>query len=120
MTVEVGDERAIRFLEGRGGPRVYATPCMVADMERNCGDLLRTHLDENEDSLGTYVCIRHLAATPMGMKVVHRARLRQIDGRRCIFEVEVHDDKEQVGAGEHHRMIVNLKKFADRVAAKHS
>ena len=71
-------------------------------------------------TVGILVNVRHLAATPMGMKVRVRAELAEVDGRRLVFRVEAHDELEKVGEGEHDRMIIDVEKFGERVRKKES
>jgi predicted thioesterase len=68
--------------------------------------------------VGVFVTLRHLAATPVGMKVRARATLRQVDGRRLRFAVSLFDERELIAEAEHERLIVDLKRFLDRVAQK--
>ncbi|MBI3629874.1 MAG: hypothetical protein HY217_09930 [Candidatus Rokubacteria bacterium] len=69
--------------------------------------------------MGTSVDIRHLAATPVGMKVRARAVLVETDGRRYLFDIEAWDEKEKVAEGRHERFVVaNLEKFLERAMKK--
>jgi fluoroacetyl-CoA thioesterase len=63
---------------------------------------------------------RHLAATPVGMRVSFRATLTARDGRRLVFRVEADDERERVGEGTHERFIVDMGRFLWRIAAKGS
>jgi predicted thioesterase len=54
------------------------------------------------------------------MKVRVRAELAEVDGRRLVFRVEAHDEVEKVGEGEHHRMIIDAKRFGEKVSKKGS
>ena len=67
--------------------RVYATPSLVRDMEHTCRNYLLDHVDDNEDSVGTFVNVEHLAATPLGMWVEITVKLTEVDGRRVAFEM---------------------------------
>ena len=40
------------------------------------------------------------------------------DGRRVEFRVEARDEKEKIGEGTHERAIINIAKFATRLAEK--
>jgi predicted thioesterase len=62
--------------------------------------------------------VRHLAPTPVGMKVVITAELLDVDGRRLTFEVQAHDAEEIVGEGIHQRYIIDVEKFAQGVSDK--
>jgi predicted thioesterase len=66
------------------------------------------------------VDIRHLPATPVGMRVTFRATLTERDGRRLLFRVEADDERERVGEGTHERFVVDMGRFMERIAAKHA
>jgi predicted thioesterase len=69
--------------------------------------------------VGTAVDVRHLAATPPGMRVRARAILRETDGHRYLFEVEAWDEVEKIAEGRHERfMVTDLARFLERTAAK--
>jgi fluoroacetyl-CoA thioesterase len=104
----LGDERA----------RVLSTPHMIAYMEWAARDALLPYLDPNEDSLGTLVNVRHLAATPVGMSVEFTATVTEVQGRRVLFRVEARDEKELVGEGAHERFIADVPRLIARLAAK--
>jgi predicted thioesterase len=69
-------------------------------------------------SLGTHLDVRHIAATPVGMKVKATARVTKVDGRTVSFEVSAHDEKDLIGDGLHERVVVNVEKFDQRVQRK--
>ncbi len=99
--------------------RVYSTPSMVLDIERTCKDLLEQHLDEGENSVGARVEIDHLGATLIDMWVDVHATVTEIDRRRVLFDVEVHDELgDKVGACKHTRYVVDLAKQKERLDAK--
>jgi fluoroacetyl-CoA thioesterase len=54
----------------------------------------------------------------MGMIVQARATLKEVDGRRLVFEVSAWDPVERVGEGTHERFIVNRERFEQRVRDK--
>lgn len=113
----VTPEVAIDFL-GADEARVLSTPHMIAYMEWSARNAIVPFLDENEDSVGTIVNIRHLAATPVGMAVRFTATVVEVDDRRVTFRVEAHDERELVGEGTHERFVVNIPKFIARLAGK--
>ncbi|MBR3008152.1 MAG: thioesterase, partial [Stomatobaculum sp.] len=61
---------------------------------------------------------RHLAPTPVGMKVTATAKLKKTEGRKMWFDIEVHDEKGLCGKGSHLRVKVNSKAMKDKGAAK--
>jgi predicted thioesterase len=113
----VTNEVAISFL-GMEGARVLSTPHMIGFMERTCRDTVLPLLDAGFDTVGTHVNVAHLAAAPMGMTVTFRAEVTGVNERRVEFRVEAWDEKEKIGEGTHERAIINVAKFATRLAAK--
>lgn len=117
QTLLVTSEVAIDFL-GLDGPRVLSTPHMIGYMERTCRDAVLPVLDPGHDTVGTHVNVSHLAAAPMGMVVTFRAEVTGVADRRIQFRVEAFDEKEKIGEGTHERAIINVAKFAARMAGK--
>ena len=113
----VTPEVTIDFL-GSDEARVLSTPHMIAYMEWTARNAIKPFLDENEDSVGTTVNIRHLAATPVGMSVRFTATVLEVEDRRVVFRVEARDEKEVVGDGTHERFVINVPKFIARLATK--
>ncbi len=104
---------------GNKGVMVYATPFVVCLMEDAAQAVLRPHLAPGAGTVGTTVDMKHLAATPVGMKVRAKATLLETDGKRCLFQIEVFDEVEKVAEGRHERFIVpNLEKFLERAMKK--
>jgi fluoroacetyl-CoA thioesterase len=115
----VANENAITFL-GADGPRVLSTPHMIGYMEMTCRNCVLPMLDAGHDTVGTQVNIAHLAAAPIGMMVTFKAEVTGVADRRVTFRVEAWDEKEKIGEGTHERAIINVAKFATRLAAKSS
>ena len=113
----VTTEVAITFL-GTEGPRVLSTPHMIGFMEMTCRNTVLPLLDAGYDTVGTHVNVAHLAASPIGMSVTFTAEVIRVDGRRVEFRVEARDEKEKIGEGTHERAIINIAKFATRLAQK--
>jgi predicted thioesterase len=113
----VTSEVAINFL-GLDGARVLSTPQMIGGMERTCRNAVLPLLDAGYDTVGTQVNVTHLAAAPMGMTVTFRAAVTAVNERRVTFRVDAWDEKEKIGEGTHERTIINVAKFATRLAAK--
>ena len=99
-------------------PPVFATPMMVLAMENAALNAVRGYLDAGESAVGTLVNVRHLAATPAGHQIVAEAEVTKVDGRRIEFKVNARDDTEEIGNGTHERMVVDLGRLTQRLAAK--
>jgi predicted thioesterase len=103
---------------GSGTVRVYATPALIALMERASVAALAKCLRAEQTSVGVEVNVKHLAATPVGMRVQARAEVIAIEGRRVTFKVEAWDTREKIGEGTHTRVIVDTARFVERVEQK--
>ena len=99
-------------------PNVFATGYLVGFVEWACMEALAPYLDEGERSVGTMINISHDAATPPGMEVTARVRCIEVNGKRTLWEVEVHDQVELIGKGTHERFTINMEKFTAKLKAK--
>ena len=115
--VVVADEHTAPFV-GSGKVRVLATPVMINLFEAAALACCEQHLPPGHQSLGIHLDVRHIAATPVGMRVTATAELVKIDGRALTFRVEAHDERELIGDGLHERVIVNVERFDQRVQKK--
>jgi fluoroacetyl-CoA thioesterase len=113
----VTSENAISFLENEGA-RVLSTPHMIGLMEWTCRNTVKPLLDEGFDTVGTHVNIAHLGAAPIGMTVTFTAEVIAVTDRRITFRVDATDEKGKIGEGTHERAIINVAKFAARMAEK--
>jgi predicted thioesterase len=75
-------------------------------------------LEPGYQSLGTHLDVRHIAATPVGMRVTAHAEVTRVEGRTVHFRVEARDERELIGDGTHERVVVNVAKFDQRVQRK--
>jgi len=115
--IVVREENTARHL-GSGNVAVLATPEMIRLMEKAAVAAVDHLLPEGRHTVGVTVDVRHLAATPVGMKVQARAELIAVEGRKLTFRVEAFDETEKIGEGEHKRVIIDLERFEKRVEAK--
>lgn len=103
---------------GSGSLEVFSTPVMILLMEESCFRSVSDKLDEGFTTVGISVDVRHLSATPLGMKVEIKSELIKIDGRALTFKVEAYDEKGLIGEGIHERFIVNNEKFQAKTDSK--
>lgn len=103
------EDTAARY--GSGLIEVFATPAMIGLMESTAQQSVQYLLDDGLITLGTEVNIRHLKATPVGMKVNCKSRLISIEGKKLLFEVSASDEAGLIGDGTHSRYIVDAEKF---------
>ncbi|MCI7323021.1 MAG: thioesterase family protein [Lachnospiraceae bacterium] len=103
---------------GSGTLDVFATPAMIALMENTAFESVAGELEEGSGTVGTALKVKHVAATPVGMKVVCETELVKVDGRALTFSVKAFDEKGLIGEGEHERFIVFNEKFQAKADAK--
>ena len=113
----VTSEVAINFL-GMDEARVLSSPHMIGYMERTCRNTVLPLLEPGYDTVGTHVNVAHLAAAPIGAVVTFTAEIVAVEDRRVKFQVSARNAEELVGEGTHERTIINVAKFAARLAAK--
>lgn len=113
----VGEEHTAPRV-GSGLVHVLATPVMINLFEAAALDAVDKHLPEGYQSLGTVLNVRHIAATPVGMRVSSVAKIIRVEGRTVYLAVEARDEKELIGDGTHERVVVNVEKFSQRVQRK--
>lgn len=101
-----------------GAMEVFATPAMVALMEHTAFESIAEELDEGCGTVGTSLNVKHVSATPVGMKVTCETELIRIDGRALTFSVKAYDEIGLIGEGEHERFIIFEEKFQAKADAK--
>jgi fluoroacetyl-CoA thioesterase len=117
VSLVVAEEHTAKHL-GSGGAKVLATPQMVLLMERAGVAAVDPLLPEGYRTVGARLDVRHLAPTPVGFEVKATAELVEVQGRHLTFHVEAHDGVELVGEGTHERVIIDVQRFAERIAHK--
>lgn len=103
---------------GSGLVKVFATPMMIALMEKTCASSVEPHLEAGQGTVGTHVNVSHSAATPVGMKVRCESELVEVDRRRLTFRVTASDERGIIGEGTHERFIIDSAKFQAKVDGK--
>ena len=103
---------------GSGAIHVLATSVMINLFEAAALAAVEKLLPPGHQSLGTVLNVRHIAATPVGMRVTATAKVERIDGRTIYFRLQARDEREVIGDGLHERVVVNVAKFDQRVKRK--
>lgn len=103
---------------GSGLVEVFATPMMIALVEKTCNESVMPYLDEGQGTVGTLVNVAHTAATPIGMRVWCESELVEVDRRRLVFKVKAFDECGPIGEGMHERFIIDTAKFAAKALSK--
>ncbi len=103
---------------GSGSLPVFATPMMIALMEKAAVAALEGFLEEGQSSVGTHMDVSHDSATPVGMTVRAEAELTAVEGRALTFAVAAFDAAGPIGKGVHTRFLVQNEKFMTKVNGK--
>ena len=98
---------------GSGDVEVYATPMVLALVERAAVAALKPALDPGTTSVGARVELDHLAPSPPGVRVEATATLEEVDGRLLRFSFEVRDPGGVVARGAHLRVLVERGPFLE-------
>ncbi len=117
QTVTVTAENSAKTM-GSGTLDVFATPSMIALMEKTAWMSIVDYLEEGQGTVGTKLDISHNAPTPLGMTVTCESKLVEIDGRRLVFKVTASDGVDVIGVGRHERFIIFNQKFQEKTNNK--
>lgn len=103
---------------GSGLVKVFATPMMIALIEKTCNESVVPQLEAGQGTVGTLINVSHCAATPVGMKVWCDSELVEIDRRRLVFNVKAYDGCGLIGEGVHERFVIDSQKFQRKAEEK--
>ena len=103
---------------GSGLVEVYATPAMIALMEKTAMLSVIPYLPQGHGTVGTEVNIKHLKATPIGQVVTCESELIETDGRKLVFKIVARDEEGEIGHGTHTRFIIDTAKFMAKLQKK--
>ena len=111
LVVEHKDTAAVY---GSGALEVFATPAMIALMEKTCLESVADKNGEGNTTVGIAVNIKHLKASPVGSTIRCDAEITEVDRRRLVFEVKCFEGETLVGEGIHERFVVDSEKFMSK------
>ena len=112
LTVEHKDTAAVY---GSGALEVFATPAMIALMEKTCLESVCSKIGEGNTTVGIAVNIKHLKASPVGAVIRCEAQLIEVDRKRLVFEVRCFEGDALIGEGIHERVVVDSAKFMGKL-----
>lgn len=97
---------------------VFASPVLISWVEGTAIDTVKPFLPEGWETVGTTFDLKHMAATPVGMKVRVVAELSEVNGKLLTFQMKAYDEVDKICEGTHGRAIIGLEKFMSRVEKK--
>jgi fluoroacetyl-CoA thioesterase len=117
-TTRIVERRHLASEWGSGLAPVLATPALVAFCEECARLAVDPLLPSGQQTVGTWINLRHMAATPLGLRVTVQAELKEVDERRLRFQIVAWDDAEQIGEAEHERFVIDVARFQQRMTEK--
>ena len=97
ISEKVVDEKDTAAAFGSGDILVFATPMMIGLMENASLKNAISQLPKGFTTVGTFVEVKHMAATPVGMKVKAEAELVEVNGKKLKYKVTAYDEKGKIG-----------------------
>ncbi|HEU4613816.1 MAG TPA: hypothetical protein VFS15_17105, partial [Kofleriaceae bacterium] len=79
-TLVVSPEHLANRFKDASLPAVLATPVMIMAMENAALNAIKPYLEAGESAVGTRVDVSHLAATPVGRRIVASAEVTATSG----------------------------------------
>lgn len=113
----VSEPHLIDFAQD-GMPQILCTPWLVWFLEHAARNAVLPVLESGESTVGISLNIEHTAATPLGAQVLCQARVIYTDGTLISFQVEAHDEHEQIATGTHKLRVIEAARLAKRVQKK--
>ena len=91
---------------GNHGVDVVATTSLILFFEETANNLVAPYFDSGEVSVGTHVCVDHLAPAIAGSPIEVEAELTLIKGRRLEFQLQARQAEKLIMQGQHHRAVI--------------
>ena len=79
---------------------------------------MRWRITREHTTVGGQIDVRHLGATPVGMRVRAHAELVEVQGRKLTFHIGAWDEVEMIGEANHVRFLIEEEPFMDKVKSK--
>ena len=118
FTMVVAPEHLANRFKDAMLPAVLATPVMIMAMENAALNAIKPYFEAGESAVGTTIDVAHLAATPLGRRIVAFAEVTSVTGRHLSFRVNAMDGEEEIGRGTHGRVVIDMGRFAQTLASK--
>ncbi len=101
-----------------GGLEVLSTPCLIAKMEKCAWQSVLPFMDEGCDTVGTFIEMKHLSASPIGIEVVCESELISVNGRALTFCINAYDKSGKIGEATHKRFMIKTLSFQEKATKK--
>ena len=101
-----------------GGLEVLATPALITLMEKCAWQSVLPFMEDGHDTVGTFIEMRHLAPTPVGIEVQCESELTAVNGRELTFHIIAYDTVEKIAEATHKRVIIKCDLFLQKANTK--
>lgn len=108
LTGTATHEVSERYTTDHVAHAVLATPSMIGLIEWACFAVTADHVDPDETTVGTHVCVSHESSVGQGEAIDIAVELREVDGRKLTFGVEVTGPRGRVSEGTHQRAVIRI------------
>ena len=101
-----------------GMPQILCTPWLIWFLEHAARNVMLPLLEPGESTVGVVINVEHTAATPLEVEVICRARVIYADGPLVTFQLEAHDEHEQIARGTHKLRVIQASRLTKKVQSK--
>jgi predicted thioesterase len=112
---EIVNANNVATVVGSGSVEVFATPAMIALMEKTANNSLQNHLPEDCVSVGVEINTKHIKASAIGKEIVCKSELIKVDGKKLFFNISAYEGEDMIGQASHTRVVVNKEKFLNNL-----
>lgn len=112
---EIVNANNVATVVGSGSVEVFATPAMIALMEKTANNSLRNYLPEDCVSVGVEINTKHIKASAIGKEIVCKSELIKVDGKKLFFNISAYEGEDLIGQASHTRVVVNKEKFLNNL-----
>ena len=109
-------DTAIHFESGSA--EVFATPALIALMEKTAFKSIDSMLPEGHSSVGISIHVQHTKASLPGAIVTCSSEVLKVEGKKVFFTISASDEMGIIGTGDHTRYIINSHEFMNRLKQK--
>lgn len=100
---------------GSGDVEVFATPAMIALMEKTANESIKPLLPEGMVSVGIEINAKHIKASKVGNTITCESFLSKVEGKKLSFDITAYDEKGKIGEATHSRVVVETDKFLSKL-----
>lgn len=101
-----------------GLAKVFATPAMIALMEKTAYTSIEDSLPEGYSTVGFEINTQHLKASLPGAIISCESEIIEVDGKKITFKINASDKNGIIGKALHKRFIINSKEFMEKLESE--